>query len=141
MTPFAQLHGDFTRADLDLLRDAVTIVDAIPDAPKGKPPVRCHEVARVVAYFLGGVRVVDCKYGAMEHTVLLVRGEKHRDSVILDPYCPGRVPPVQLVYQFTGTPAAATYRSTGPRTDIRIALVAATIRAVERETGLKRHGT
>lgn len=122
MTPYALECGDFVKSDLDLLRDATTIVDAIPEPPKGWGPWRCHEIARVVGTLLK-LRVVDCSYGAMEHSVLFLRDAIYARTghcaVILDPYCPGRMPQVQLVYLFIGTPQAAMYKSTKPRTDIR----------------------
>lgn len=126
MTPYVVYANDFTRADLDVLRDATSIVDALPNPPKGKPALRCHEVARVVGKLLR-LRVIDCKLGAMEHSVCLVReASKRQGAVLLDPYCPGRMPQVQLVYQWTGAPIDAQYRSSKePRTDINEKLVEA----------------
>lgn len=123
MTPFClRRGGEFQGRDVELLRDATTVVDALPDPLQGMKPWRCHEVARVVGELLG-LRVVDCTYGAMDHSVLFIRDAHYPSghcAVILDPYCPGRLPQVQLVYLFIGTPQAAMYKSAPkPRTDIR----------------------
>lgn len=128
MTPYVCTSGDFTLDDLAVLREATAIVDLIPtDFDKGRL-LRCHEVARVVGKMLN-LRIVDCKYGAMDHTVCLVRPARNgklkgpSGAVILDPYCPGRLPQVQLVYQYVGAPNDGLYRSTPERDDIRWPLV------------------
>ena len=81
------------------------------------PELRCHELTRAVVKALGlspGV-VVDGKYGPVEHSWIWL---PHSTPAILDVYCPGRIPQVQLVHgilQVVPHPYRAGDR---PRSDI-----------------------
>ena len=81
--------------------------------------LRCHELARAVWLVVYGRRrkhrlvVVDGKCGPIEHSWLCFL-----DSIILDPYVPGRAPAVQLIDPFVGS-----YRPGEPRHDIRHSIV------------------
>ena len=96
--------------------------------------LRCHELARAVHQMLdmGCARVVDGAIGLVEHswielTVPVAETERKRvgrgDSrrVILDVYCPGRLPQVQLIDSFGLL--APTYEEREPRTDIRTEII------------------
>jgi hypothetical protein len=62
--------------------------------------LRCHELARAVAKVLGQfnhqVTLVDGKLWAIEHSWLVMQTPFGRHA-ILDVYCPGRIPQVQLI--------------------------------------------
>ena len=81
--------------------------------------LRCHELARAVWLVTYGRRrkhrlvVVDGKCGPIEHSWLCFP-----DSIILDPYVPGRAPAVQLIDPFVGA-----YRPGDRRHDIRHSMV------------------
>ena len=74
--------------------------------------LRCHELARAVQCVSGIDRlvVVDGKCGPVEHSWL-----RFPDSVILDPYAPGRMPGVQIVDPIVGS----AYRAGQARDDIK----------------------
>ena len=78
--------------------------------------LRCHEIARAVHLVIDMHKliVVDGKCGPIEHSWLCFA-----EGVILDPYVPGRMPPVQLIDPIVGV----AYRHGSPRTDIRCAIV------------------
>lgn len=80
----------FRADEILLLQQAVTIVDCLPhDDTHTK--LRCHEVARIVGTILR-LDVIDGHYGAVDHSWCLTPRKR-----ILDPYCVGRLPQVQLV--------------------------------------------
>lgn len=82
----------FTRDDRELLRQAQEIVSLLPPDDR----LRCHEVARIVAQILR-LDVFDGYYGAIEHSWCMTPARS-----ILDPYCVGRLPMVQLVDNVIG---------------------------------------
>lgn len=100
--------------------------------------LRCHELARAVHTVLdiGSARVVDGAIGMAEHSWIEIvvpvadferkrvgRGDKR--TVILDVYCPGRLPQVQLVDPFVLL--KPIYEEREPRTDIRPEIVASLV--------------
>lgn len=86
----------FTARHLELLRQATSIVDALPDLPDER--LRCHEVARIVGRILG-LSVLDGYAGIAEHSWLrVVPGPEGKVGVWLDVYTVGRLPMVQLVW-------------------------------------------
>lgn len=92
-----------------MFQRATRVVGVLPDTVNGQE-LRCHEVARIVAYVLG-VGFVDGRYeiGA-EHSWCTFVDSPH----ILDVYTVGRLPPVQLVAVVPTMPARYT---PGPRRD------------------------
>lgn len=145
MDSYAGLHG-FTLAERGLLRQAEHVVAALPDNDPDGEPLRCHEVARVVAHFIRRP-VIDGRYGALEHSWLGLQpdngDEGYRDTVrrvsqhgkLLDTYAPGRVPQVMLVDASAITiPERISYEPGPQRTDIREELVGQLIRHVARVT-------
>jgi len=85
--------------------------------------IRCHEIVRAVWNVLSGhdihpvkIRLMDGHYGAIEHSWLMV------DSDVLDVYCCGALPQVQLIAPQVRDmpPIKFIYRpSLYPRDDIR----------------------
>jgi hypothetical protein len=105
----------FRAAHLRLLARVETYVARVSNSWGNE--LRCHELARavhVVAESAHKLTVIDGKCGPIEHSWLYLD-----DSVILDPYAPGRMPAVQLVDLVVGT----AYRPGDPRNDIRQAVV------------------
>jgi hypothetical protein len=97
--------------------------------------LRCHELARAVHAVLdiGSTRVVDGGLGIIEHSWIEIVvpvadferervGRGHKRTVILDVYCPGRLPQVQLVDSFVLL--KPTYEEREPRTDVRTEIIA-----------------
>ncbi len=87
----------FTQFEIDFYKRAVQLVDKIPESVNGNL-LRCHEVTRAVATILG-LPFTDGEFGAVEHswlwTTIDLDGEYPGN--ILDVYCIGRLPVVQLV--------------------------------------------
>lgn len=122
----------FTRQQLDLLREATTIVDLLPVASW-----RCHEVARVVGKLLK-LDVVDGQYGGMQHSwcTLEPLEETRWGAKLLDPYAVGRLPQVQLVFipRHLWMPGGGLYRPDGkPRADVNDGMIAHGIAAVMKQ--------
>ncbi len=89
MRSYSETHV-FSARELKILQQATEIVAGFP----GEPELRCHEVARAVGHLLG-LEVQDGKYGIVEHSWLWLTPEPH--TAILDVYCVGRLPQVQIV--------------------------------------------
>ncbi len=115
----------FGASDRKLLNLADALVVRLGDRPK---TVRCHELARAVGEVLK-LPFQDGMYGFVEHTWLwthpLGDGADYSDILrigpnILDVYCVGRLPMVQLVDgKHTQLPHIGwSYRPTNLRTDI-----------------------
>ena len=87
--------------------------------------LRCHELARAVQLVIDApaLFVVDGKCGPIEHSWLCFS-----DSVILDPYAPGRLPAVQLIDSIVGA-----YRPGSTRTDIRCSTIDRLVREMRGE--------
>lgn len=100
--------------------------------------LRCHELTRAVHVVLdiGSARVVDGIIGVVEHSWIEIgvpvaelerkrvdRGDNRK--VILDVYCPGRLPQVQLIDPFVLL--RPLYKERKPRTDIRTEVVASLV--------------
>lgn len=96
---------------LAILAEAAAIVEALPDLEG----LRCHEVARVVGAVLS-LEVQDGHYGHIQHSWLLVYQAGELRPFVLDPYCVGRLPIVQLVDIHMNLPRV--YLACCPRTDI-----------------------
>jgi len=110
-----EVVGLFTQA-----RDLVDAYFAVPD-PLPNVTLRCHEMARAVTRLLDPaegvqVHVEDGKFGAVEHSWLLLVG---RGPAILDVYAVGTLPPVQLHDMSPALPTMRNYEKGFPRTDIR----------------------
>jgi hypothetical protein len=100
-----------SKKTLAILAEAAVIVEALPDIEG----LRCHEVARVVGALLS-LEVQDGHYGHVEHSWMLVYQVSERRPFVLDPYCVGRLPIVQLVDTHMNLPRL--YLTCHPRTDI-----------------------
>ncbi len=92
----------FDAAELKLLRRASELVALAPyELPSGT--VRCHELTRAVGRILD-LPVQDGHHGAVQHSWLWTGKfpveSKHPN--ILDVYCVGRMPQVQLADTFAG---------------------------------------
>jgi hypothetical protein len=88
----------FTNRDKAILGAAIQIVQAFPDHEPDKDPWRCHEVARAVVRLMPatlGLVVVDGQFAGAQHSWLAYRDDGR--TRILDVYCVGRLPMVQLV--------------------------------------------
>lgn len=86
--------------------------------------LRCHELSRAVRLVLDNQKlyVIDGKCGPIEHSWL-----RFVDSVILDPYVPGRLPAVQIVDPIVGT----AYRPGEARADVRQTIVDRLVREMQ----------
>lgn len=120
-----EIFGDASQA---LWADAVAIVDRIPSTWGNE--LRCHELTRAVRDLLrlrGGswfvmldVNVVDGNLWSIEHSWLVLtsaRPSKLSKRIILDVYCPGRMPQVQLIDDHFAV--SRGYEVGEPRTDIK----------------------
>ena len=102
----------FTRTEVATLQFAQLIVDHCSYFEPGstEEPVRCHELARVVAIFLGtDFQVQDGRFGFVEHSWIWMghlNTAKGRLGLpkILDVYVPGSLPQVQIVDSSTALP-------------------------------------
>lgn len=101
---------------------------------KPREVIRCHELARAAAVVLGlpPACVQDGYYGFVEHSWLWVPGPPKNPITrrlgwphILDVYCVGRLPQVQIVAcDNPGLPHVGwSYRPDSPRTDIDAEMV------------------
>lgn len=109
----------FAASEQRLLVQAIEIISCIRDE---EPELRCHELARGVGALLD-LQVCDGYYGMVSHSWLWTGHFEEFSSLpnILDVYCPGRLPQVQLVH--TSSTLPFEYRRHTPRTDIRQAIV------------------
>lgn len=108
----------FTRRELDLLTNAQTLVSKFPSHDLKGEWVRCHEMVRVVATSLD-LQVMDGFYGMADHSWIWTSKLKIFEPPpnILDIYCPGRLPQVQLVHSSNYLPFE--YRRGPVREDVR----------------------
>lgn len=96
-----------------MMRWASNVVAMLPDG------LRCHEVVRIVQERLcdlGKTMIVDGHYGPIDHSWLVVPNAPMSKAVILDPYCVGRLPQVQLIT--VSLSLAKLYRPGVERADI-----------------------
>lgn len=94
-------------------RDAVANLRSLPDSVQER--IRCHELARAIARRRSiDAKVVDGKYGRVEHSWLLIHGSEY----VLDVYCCGRLPQVQVIDMFCGLLHSTLYVEGDPRNDI-----------------------
>ena len=108
--------------EIQALRErAAKLVGWLPEG------MRCHEVARAVGEVLG-LPVVDGRYGCVNHSWLVV------DGYILDVYCVGRLPLVQVVDMSPTLPHRSDYQEGTARGDIDHAAVASAIGTWRRTT-------
>jgi hypothetical protein len=114
----------FSEDELNLLGLAERIVEGLPDEHDGEL-LRCHEVARIVARRLDrrDLTVIDGKYGPVEHTWIHLARAKRGTPLILDAYCVGRLPQVQLVH--TPYDLGAHYKPGPTRRDLRFEVIEA----------------
>jgi len=122
--------------DGNILRVATVVIGTFPDFDDDGKDVRCHEVARAVNVVLCKMfehrgfkfEVFDGEYGRINHSWIVYTKIGH-DHVILDPYCPGRLPQVTLVDHKSHTEpyayGAPSYKVGEPRNDINRELVCA----------------
>jgi hypothetical protein len=120
MISYAQAEV-FDSDDQLRFKRATRFVDALPSKHQGDW-VRCHEVVRALGPLLG-LTWCDGYYGMVEHSWLWLKPLEPFSSPpnILDVYCPGRLPQVQLVHSSTVLPYE--YRRAAPRDDIRDSVV------------------
>lgn len=87
----------FTQHEIDFYNRAVKLVEKIPESVNMKT-LRCHEVARAVGTILG-LPFTDGEYGSCDHTWLWTTPglDGEFPGNILDVYCIGRLPIVQLI--------------------------------------------
>lgn len=87
----------FAQCEIALYNRAVKLVERIPETVHGKS-LRCHEVTRAVATVLG-LPFTDGKFGSVEHSWCWTSTECDGEypGNILDVYCIGRLPVVQLI--------------------------------------------
>lgn len=113
----------FRERELRLLAQAQDIVERIDDRADPDPNgVRCHEVARVVGYYLS-LNVIDGQYGSVDHSWLSMREPGSRRRSILDPYCVGRMPMVQIIDFHPLLVHEDNYKPGKTRRDVRINVV------------------
>lgn len=101
-------------------RKLTIAVHVVRDRP-GNNAVRCHELARAARLFLDYAfgqwpTLVDGRYGAVDHSWLVLT-ERPGVHAILDPYCVGRLPMVQLIAHVPGE--RMLYQHGALRSDIR----------------------
>ena len=120
MTPYVQREV-FRSFEQCIFSEAVRLVAYVgnqwgTDLACGEEELRCHELARAVYEMLSVyvmrsdleyLRVVDGVVGMVEHSWIEIatypgrtQRERTRRNVILDVYCPGRLPQVQLIDTF-----------------------------------------
>jgi hypothetical protein len=121
----------FTDREMALWCDACDLIKRVSLAWTNE--LRCHELARAAHAALGRLRyrgspykttVVDGKLWAIEHSWLVVPAQGPRGltrTAILDVYCPGRMPQVQLLDNHFVI--ARGYEPGEPRTDIKLDIV------------------
>ena len=117
MKSYSERHV-FRQSELDDLALAALVVSELKDPGV---TLRCHEIARIVAVRLQKLRpnridtfVIDGVYGACEHSWLRLE-----TGNILDPYCIGRLPMVQLISRdVPGLTLSALYKPRDQRLDI-----------------------
>ena len=116
----------FLEQHVALMKHAQLLVEKIRPPLGVEDEIRCHELARAVwqalvaegtSFIPGGV--TDGHYGAVEHSwiTLFIGGE----PTVLDVYCCGRLPQVQLIDVAPTVPFG--YKSGPERTDIDEAMV------------------
>jgi hypothetical protein len=108
----------FTEAEQLLASRVSDLVARCPYDIDGEP-VRCHELVRAVGEELG-LSWSDGWFGMVEHSWLWVRPWLPLEPMpnLIDAYCPGRLPSVQLIH--TGSHALPLdYRRGDYRKDIR----------------------
>jgi hypothetical protein len=95
----------FRAFDLELRYNVETFVQSV-HIDWGNE-LRCHELVRAVhdCMYLKhriALTIVDGKLGAVEHSWLIYLSRGQREPFIVDAYCPGRIPQVQLIHPFAG---------------------------------------
>lgn len=130
----------FTPGEVAVWCDAVDLVRRV-SCDWGNE-LRCHELARAAQKCLlqrgHQTTVVDGKLFAIEHSWLSITGlaappglvRDLRLYTLLDVYCPGRMPQVQLIHNHFIV--ARGYEEGPARTDINESIVARVVREMER---------
>ncbi len=126
MIPYAEMHV-FCTQGLSAYQKAVKLVAKAPSLDAEVRSIRCHELARAVATFLGPDRwsVVDGTSHMADHSWIVL----HQRPVILDVYAVGQLPPVQLI-DLDYFAHREQYREGPLRTDIREDVVTLLITAM-----------
>lgn len=153
------------------LRTAEHVVQHVPTLDTEQREVRCHELARVVCAVLTGeaearrigqrgiaeptivpagvsrsdveiaARVVDGKFGSVDHSWVVINRTKWGTEYILDPYAVGSMPQVVL----HACPAVlsptrdAVYKPGEARTDIRYTVIERLLWVLSDEPNAKRY--
>jgi hypothetical protein len=112
----------FNQFEISCFKDARNLMDRMPSHDTDGNWIRCHELVRAVGPELG-LPWMDGSYGMVEHSWLWTRPFEPFTPVpnILDLYCPGRLPQVQLIHSSAHLPYE--YRRGEDRTDIRQSVV------------------
>lgn len=113
----------FSAFELERLSLAAKLVDQLPAMVLGDEDwIRCHELTRAVGPLLG-LPWCDGHYGMVEHSWLWTKPLEPFSPPpnIIDLYCPGRLPQVQLVHSSSHLPYE--YRRSSSRDDIRPTVV------------------
>lgn len=128
MTPFVVFDGMFSDQVLERYERAREFVSLVPD---DLGLIRCHELTRAVARYLGAtVEVQDGHFGAVTHSWLWADRSGPMPP-ILDVYFPGVVPQVVLVHHGSAAlPFRGCYRQGPFRRDIDTMMVSRIYRAV-----------
>ena len=122
----------FTNVELATWCDAVDLVKRVPSLSTRTPEIRCHELARAAHECLKNLGhttfVIDGSLYSIEHSWLIIKADRPQYA-ILDVYCPGRVPQVQLIDQHFVI--ARGYVPGETRTDVRVRECADLVHAME----------
>ena len=127
----------FSERAMAMWCDAVDLIKRV--SPTWNNELRCHELARAAQTALNKLRfrsepyelrVVDGRLYSIDHSWLVYEVPRYRELYarrILDVYCPGRLPQVQLI---DGDHFAVTcgYEPGKTRTDIRLDVVKKLVR-------------
>jgi len=111
----------FTEAEQALASRVSSLVATCPYEIDGEL-VRCHELVRAVGEELG-LSWADGWLGNVDHSWLWTRPPLPFEALpnVIDPYCPGRLPQVQLINSSTHLPW--DYRRGDYRKDIRWSVI------------------
>jgi hypothetical protein len=123
MRPYVQreIFGEFEQ---EALERATWLVDNLSEHEDARGnEIRCHELARAVREVLAidGARVVDGMVSAVEHSWIEIALAWRTRTAILDVYCPGRLPQVQLIH--STAIIRPLYEERALRTDIRFDVI------------------
>lgn len=128
----------FSQKEMAVFREAVRIVEMLPETTPDGELIRCHEVARVVGSLLK-LPVEDGKYGMHDHSWCWTAPfhatfpRSLNPPKILDPYCVGNLPIVRLLDCASSVPHLGwMYKPALQRDDILHEFVHAEVERIRR---------